>query len=1489
MTLSLCILVISPAFSIISGSDGESTKELNNNFAASIEPKNNDTGMDESTRGTSGGELEWIYSDPDGGVVSTPALVDLDNDGFLEVVFATSNDRIIGLNHDGSKRWRNQNYIFKTVREFQSDIGLNYYAPELFSSITAANIDRDIRPELVISGYNGLIFLNHDGEPKFVQAHSGRLYFTTPVITDLEGDYSSIDMNGNKLTGYKDLEVATGSVDVNQNAFLETWHVTGGDIFDSKVSSADYQPFMVALAAGDLDGSMEDGIYYQNEEAWMELVFATYSKPMRIYHRDGTSWSSAHGHNHPVYNENKSFTKTGVFSYATPAVGNFSKKTNNTNPSQLEIIIGVGGWTDSIGSNPDTTGAGLYCLTEDGEQKWHSLNNTVIAGSPAVCDVQGKNLDDKTKHLAEFEVFTGNSHEGEFFCVDADNGTVLWSWELDGAKSTSNRILSSPAICDINSDKQLEVVVGSNNGKVYMFDGDPTDGVNEGKKYPMYTGEGTNKFDLLWEFDTHDYNGTGSIGISSPVVADIDKDGMLEVVIGDNGGRVYCISAGGSSSRGQRDWTMFHSDLNNSGLYKQLIKYGVTIKSARDPVTGLIDSREKFASPGQMITYNLSVMNDGLGTGLEDFDIMYLSTYISSSTNNPGWKYTLGGNDIRTQDGLKYVKLRMQEETVIHLNVTAPFSAELGDYISINVLVNSSKALDAWSSITTLTHIGIKIDFNLGFNWLRESDPLSPYYGKKIDYLLPEEEKIYTVVVQNTGTINDSYRISIVDYERGWDIEWVDAPDGDKHNITVELDSSIWSNWGAENITQLKIRVRVPENWVYDDVTFITFEGVSQVSEAEQSKPHPLIGLIKRSDTMLIKTKANPGLNIEVIKPSLYFLPGEQQEFQMMIDNTGNVDFTVTLKLNDLTPGWIAKMQSSVDIRTEYSKIIPVQVTAPTSMYQAFAGNMLNFSVTGIVETSEFSLNKTVFFTGIIKTVNKLNVTSVIDYNETTAGGTVYYLVNVANEGNDNNTVYLSTESINKGWSLSFPMGRQFLLGFSNNFTIKLEVIVPASAEPGLYYTILNVSGNGPGEVNLITFTTRVNYYDLNVDVFNTYNSMFLSSTTETIKQGSYKISDFKVTNDGYSEDEAELKFYLQKYTKAGVVGSLATKELTAKESDSLLKTQNRDTEVRWYINALQSANINIITNASNFDFRNIIEFSTDDEITYLPSGLAVYTTDARVRLLPGQSVYVKVRIDYPFEETMDPMHFRLEVKSRGFEPNTANNHANLIIDVLHPDLTYDPTTGGTGIEINGRRSIDTEKLDIIIHVRNIGKTAAEDIEVALYIDNKYISSRFIDRLENSTIGSYVHRYVIFSWKPETSGSYNIKLVIDPQEQIEEEEENNNEVSTNIKISGVVEEDTLSIRIGGVLALIIIVIVLLFIIMWPFLKRRWPTGTLEEELSEELAEETKGLKIVESKPKLPKHIPAYKCTLCGSFVPNGEECKSCTGEGDKGVDVNKKN
>ncbi|UCH89504.1 MAG: PQQ-binding-like beta-propeller repeat protein, partial [Thermoplasmata archaeon] len=1184
LLISTCLIpVINNKVSdpVVFYSSDDTTNSIEDDLSIVTTPQGESEELDRETRGArSGGELEWVYYSKEG-AVSTPALVDLDNDGYMEVVYVTTGDEVVALNHDGAKRWINENYVIETSTFFKNQLSYTHWPADLFSSITPANIDRDIRPELMFGAYNGLVFLNHDGEPKYSQAKTGRYYFSTPVIVDLEGDYSNIDIDGNTLTQYKDLEVLTGSTDTNGNSYLEVWHATGGDVFDCLIDQNNKSPFVLGITTGDLDGSMEDEEYLPGEEAWMEIVFGTYQKTMCIYEYNGTQYASNHGHNHPIYSENTSFSITSNLSYATPAVGNFSKVINPGNPQQHEIIVGKGGWLGTA-NNPVTKDAGLFCYDMNGLQYWRTLNGIIIASSPAVGDVQTLDRNEKTKHQSDYEIFAANSHEGEIYCVDADDGTELWSWEIDGAKSTGNRILSSPAICNIDADNELEVVVGSDNGKVYCFDGDPSDANNDGEEFSQYVGEGTAAFDLLWEFNTHDYSDkvdkVGKIGISSPVVADIDKDCTLEVIIGDTVGNVWCISAGGTGGRGQQDWTMFHADLNNSGLYDPRIFYDIDIESARDPVTGLIDSREKWVEPGQMITYNLSIINKG-HSHKDDVDIIYITTYIPKSnyTMNSGWYYTLEGDAIQEQDGMKYVKLAMQEDTLIQLKVTAPWEGEVIDYIDIIVKVNSSKNPDSMDSIITTSHLRIICDFELEFDWLLETDPESPFYNKKFDEIFPSEQRIYTITIENIGNINDSYRISVVDYERHWNVHFMDPDNPQQYNVdplnlTVELNSSIFN--GANSKIQVRLIVPIPDDEPGgDEVTFITIEGVSLFSEEEYSKPHPLMGRVVRKDTMLVKIGDVPKLLLECNEEEKYIVPGEQEKYLVNVINNGNIDFSVRLNHSETSLGWSVEMESAVEVRSGENRFVEVYLTAPGEEYQVKAEAREMVTIEGRVDThAKGILISSVGIIGVMDHVYRLNASVNPLVNKTSPGEIVEYKVTVKNLGNTNDSITLAPYKVELDWTMTFLEGDEFILGRNEKINITVELTVPEDAQPGSYFNELNIS-NSNSFVNIILkIETIVNVYDLNIEVYNKNKDAYFSTGTEYAVPGSSASFDLRITNEGSDVDVASLWLYLYEYKEPADDGSINTIKMTKSESDEVMKKSTGIYDTKWYFASVQSS-----------------------------------------------------------------------------------------------------------------------------------------------------------------------------------------------------------------------------------------------------------------------------------------------------------------------------
>jgi uncharacterized membrane protein len=646
---------------------------------------------------------------------------------------------------------------------------------------------------------------------------------------------------------------------------------------------------------------------------------------------------------------------------------------------------------------------------------------------------------------------------------------------------------------------------------------------------------------------------------------------------------------------------------------------------------------------------------------------------------------------------------------------------------------------------------------------------------------MPGEERTYTISVQNIGNINDTYRISVVDYERGWDIKFLDSED--PFNITVELDSGIF--FGAENQTQVQLSVRVPVDELGDEVTFITVEGVSLLSEAEQLKPFPRTGLIIRKDTMLIKIGDLPKLQLTTDEDEKYILPGEQAKYKVYVKNNGNVDFSVALSHSEPTTGWTVKMASAVEVRSLESKLVEVYLTAPGEEHQIKAETREMVTIEGLVDTAKGILTSSVGVVGVMDHVYHLNVTVSPAVNTTSPGGMVNYEVTIENLGNGDDLIKLSPLALELGWNMTFSKGDEFLIEWKETLKIQFEMRVPLDALAGGYSSILNVSDSNPFEKNFVTVKTVVlQSYDIRIGAFNqesTEFNQYASSTTQIVTPGGSTMYDIQVTNDGNGEDTADLWLYLYEYQQPSPGGGMTTVQKSPDESDSMLENAKTSGGIKWFIKAVQSSAGAFSTEPLIWDFNEIIDVEPVAEVRYQPLSDLDYASKVSLELFPGQSAWVHVEIEYPADELLDPMFFAIEATSAGEDIKPGNNRANLTLEVKYSDLAFDTTIGNRGLEIIGKKTEENPQLNVRIKMRNIGEIDARDIEIALFVDGQYLDSRTVMRLVNSTKEDYKDILISFAWKP-ISGKHKIEVKIDPDNSIVESNENNNEVSETINV-----------------------------------------------------------------------------------------------------------
>jgi hypothetical protein len=145
-----------------------------------------------------------------------------------------------------------------------------------------------------------------------------------------------------------------------------------------------------------------------------------------------------------------------------------------------------------------------------------------IEASPAVADLDGN---------GRFEIVAG-SWDGRMYVWD-DSGLSLRGWPVE----VEDQIISSAALADLDGDNRLDIVVGSKDGRLYGWTatGDPLPGFPYELGHPVF---------------------------SSPWIGDLERDGRADILVGANNGLHLIRDVG---PLGIVAWPMFHRNEQNTG------------------------------------------------------------------------------------------------------------------------------------------------------------------------------------------------------------------------------------------------------------------------------------------------------------------------------------------------------------------------------------------------------------------------------------------------------------------------------------------------------------------------------------------------------------------------------------------------------------------------------------------------------------------------------------------------------------------------------------------------------------------------------------------------------------------------------------------------------------------------------------------------------------------------------------------------------------
>lgn len=426
--------------------------------------------------------------------------------------------------------------------------------------------------------------------------------------------------------------------------------------------------------------------------------------------------------------------------------------------------------------------------------------------------------------------------------------------------------------------------------------------------------------------------------------------------------------------------------------------------------------------PGQSLSFHATVKNVGHWT---DGESIAEEVTLECSGAGPSWTVDGCGESFTLVSG--------QSESV-ELEITASEDVSPGDRLSLSLEAKGER----WNTTDT-SEIVLLVRTVYGVDaWFHAEGGPTDLRDAPV-FVDRGEEDVLPVIVKNTGTVEDTYRVELLAPSEGWSLEA--RQDGEAVDA-VELE--------AEETTRLDVRVRSSE----DPRVHSTPVDLEVASTSDE------LTFARVQARAQIATDLN--VSVDAPEPVALLEPGTQHAYELNVTNQGDSIVNVDLNATPSVPeGWRVDVPvSSLSLFPDNSTTLEVTVATPGDAPAGQRGTV-SALVSAARNPGEQPTETRRILTGLVEHVHDLEGPR--DPIPVDAGIGAEVTVPLHNRGNANETVRVLGTSP----SLPFQTPGPVEVPANDTGSLPLRLDVPAQAPPGPFNVSLHLDLSRDVQTNL--------------------------------------------------------------------------------------------------------------------------------------------------------------------------------------------------------------------------------------------------------------------------------------------------------------------------------------------------------------------------------------------------------------------------------------